>query len=95
MFCWEDGQSVAPRVFFNHYKRLLKKAGIKDLRVHDMPHTFATLALEAGVSAKTVQEILGHEDIQTTLGIYAHVTRPMQEDAVKIMTGIISKAINN
>lgn len=92
MFCWEDGRSIHPRVFLRHFKMLLLKAGItKNLRFHDMRHTFATLAIESGVPIKTVQGMLGRQNIQTTLGIYAHVTAKMRTEAAKIMTGHISK----
>jgi integrase len=96
IFCWEDGRSVTPRVFLRHFKTLLKESGItKDLRFHDMRHTFATLAIESGIPIKTVQEMLGHENIETTLGTYAHVTKLMQDEAAEIMTGRISKHIKN
>ena len=93
--CWEDGRSIHPRVFLRHFKMLLKRAGItKNLRFHDMRHTFATLAIESGVPIKTVQEMLGHENIQTTLGTYAHVSAKMRTKAAEIMTGHISKHLS-
>lgn len=45
---------------------------------HSLRHTFATRLIEAGVNPKAAQEMLGHVDISTTLGIYAHVTKELQ-----------------
>ena len=42
--------------------------------MHGLRHTWATLALRAGVHPKVVQERLGHSSITVTLGIYSHVT---------------------
>jgi hypothetical protein len=57
------------------------RAGVPAIRLHDLRHTFATLALGAGAHAKQVQEMLGHADISITLDIYTHVTEDMHRDA--------------
>ena len=54
-------------------RRALRKAGLPtDLRFHDMRHMAASLMVEAGVSVKRAQEILGHASKRTTLAIYNH-----------------------
>ncbi|GHO72628.1 site-specific integrase [Ktedonobacter sp. SOSP1-85] len=53
----------------------------EDLRPHELRHNVATALLEAGVSMKTVQELLGHSKITTTMDIYGHVTPQMRENA--------------
>lgn len=65
------------------YKAALKRAGLPDVRFHDLRHTAATVAMESGVHAKVVQEMLGHANIAITLDIYSHVTPDMQEEAVE------------
>jgi site-specific recombinase XerD len=63
-----------PRNFNRKYYQLRGKAGIdKDINLHALRHTFATLMLEAGVSLKIVQELLGHKRLPTTADIYTHV----------------------
>ena len=49
------------------FARLLKESGIQSLHFHDLRHTAATYMLKNGADIKTVQEILGHTDVKTTM----------------------------
>lgn len=60
----------------------LRHAHPLSIRVHDLRHTFATLAFSQRVSAREVQEILGHANVQTTLNTYTHVTPQMTRQAI-------------
>src|SRR4029453_7624186 len=55
------------------FNPLLLKAGLPNIRFHDLRHTCATLLLGKGVHAKFVQELLGHATISITLDTYSHV----------------------
>lgn len=55
---------------------------LPDIRLHDMRHTFATRLFENGVAPKTVQSLLGHADITTTMNIYTHVMKDKKDEAV-------------
>jgi Site-specific recombinase XerD len=55
---------------------------LPDIRIHDMRHTFATRLFENGVAPKTVQALLGHADITTTMNIYTHVMKDTKDDAI-------------
>ena len=46
---------------------------------HNLRHTFTTRMVEAGVNVKVIQDALGHKDIQTTLNIYADVTKELRK----------------
>lgn len=70
------------------FKRALAKAGLPDMRFHDLRHTAATLLLSRGVHPKVVSEMLGHADIAITLRVYAHVTPTMQQAAADVMDGM-------
>ena len=67
---------------------ICREAGIERFSAHAFRDTFATRAVESGMQAKTLQEILGHADIGITMNLYAHVmeeTKRLQMDAVKVM----------
>ena len=70
---------------------ILKKAGLPDIRFHDLRHTFATHALTSGVDAKTLAGILGHTNASFTLDTYTHVTTDMQKNAAGIIGGFMEE----
>jgi integrase len=53
------------------FKRALKRAGVRDVRFHDLRHTFGTRCAAAGVPLRTLQAWMGHADIKTTM-VYTH-----------------------
>ncbi|WP_315074813.1 site-specific integrase [uncultured Clostridium sp.] len=59
-----------------------KNKSLPDLRIHDLRHTFATRLFENGVAPKTVQSLLGHADITTTMNIYTHVMKDTKDNAI-------------
>ncbi|WP_278244721.1 tyrosine-type recombinase/integrase [Clostridium sp. Ade.TY] len=61
---------------------MLKKCNLKEIRFHNLRHTFATILFENGVASKTVQTLLGDSDITTTLNIYNHVMKDTKNKAV-------------
>jgi integrase len=67
------------------FKPLLKRAGLPDIRFHDLRHTCATLLLSKGVHAKFVQELSGHATIIITLDTYSHVLPGMGDAAAGAM----------
>lgn len=58
-----------------------EKYRIRDFTAHCTRHTFATKAVESGMSIKAYQQILGHTDFQTSMDIYCHITDQMLKDA--------------
>jgi integrase len=64
---------------------LLTKAGLSQIRFHDLRHTCATILLSRGVHAKFVQELLGHATIAITLDTYSHVLPGMGAGAANAM----------
>ncbi len=83
VFCTSMGTPLNPdRDVRIPFKKLLQKAGLPNVRFHDLRHSAATLLLSMGVHPKIVQEILGHSNISITLNIYSHVLPTMQQDAI-------------
>ena len=96
MFCLPDGRGFHPDRFSQEfeqkqatYNRLHPKATLPHLRHHDLRHTWATLALEAGVHPKVVSERVGHSSIAITLDPYTHVSRPMASQAAEDVASMI------
>lgn len=80
-----DGTNLARR----SYARILKRAGLKRIRFHDLRHTAATLLLGRGINPKIVSEQLGHAQIAITLDLYSHVTPTMQREAVNALDAVL------
>ena len=72
---------------------ILEHAQCKQIRFHDLRHTFATLALQNGVDVKTVSGMLGHFSAGFTLDTYAHVTTASQRQAAKTMGNLLSSSL--
>ena len=69
----ERRHHISPESLQAAVKRAIKLAGItKNASCHTFRHTFATLLLDNGYDIRTVQELLGHKDVRTTM-IYTHV----------------------
>ena len=71
---------------------ILERAGCKQIRFHDLRHTFTTISLEHGMDSKTLSAIIGHISSRTTLNIYTHITDEMQENAAVSIDQGITKA---
>ena len=62
-----------------------------DINLHGLRHTYATRLLEKGESLKTVQELLGHEDITTTGNTYAHVMPEIKKQAASNLNSMLTR----
>ncbi len=91
VFCTSIGTHLNPNHVVEELKKLLHKAGLPDIRFHDLRHSAATLLLTAKIHPKVVQEILGHTQISTTMDIYSHVLPGLQEDAMGKLHDVLSK----
>ena len=89
------GGPISPDSVLKMLHRVLKRAGLPEIRFHDMRHTFATMALQNGVDIKTVSGMLGHYSAGFTLDTYAHVTTAAQRQAANTMNSILSDAAGN
>jgi integrase len=73
------------------WTRLNQRAGVPQVRFHDLRHTAATLLLGRGVHPKIVSEMLGHSTVAITLDLYSHVTPTMQREAASAMDDLLSQ----
>jgi integrase len=84
VFAQPDGSPVDPRQDWAEWKELLREAGVREVRVHDVRHTAGTLLVAQGVHIRAVQEILGHSDVRTTES-YTHVASEIAREAAARM----------
>jgi integrase len=91
IFASEGGEPLDRRYITTHrFKPLLKRAGLPQIRFHDLRHTCATLLLSQNVNPKVVSEMLGHATIAITPDTYSHVLPNMQESAAAAMEEVLS-----
>lgn len=83
VFCDPDGTHLDPgHDVYVQFKKLLEKAGLPDVRFHDLRHSMATLLFSKNTHPKIVQEILGHSSIDITMDIYSHILPNIQGSAM-------------
>ncbi|MHB1324976.1 MAG: site-specific integrase [Thermoleophilia bacterium] len=83
------GTPLEPDNIGRWFKPLLKKAGLPDIRFHDLRHTAASLLLVQGVQPRVVMETLGHSQISLTMNRYSHVMPVLQREAAEKMDAIL------
>ena len=83
VFAHPDGSPLDPSTVSHAFNKVMRKAGLPHIRLHDLRHTHASLLLQAGVHPKIVQERLGHSSIRVTLDTYSHVIGGLQEVAAQ------------
>lgn len=88
VFCKVDGHPFQPERVSREFDRRVLRWKLPKITLHGLRHTWATLALQAGVHPRVVQERLGHSTIGITLDTYSHVTAGMQEDAAATVAAL-------
>jgi integrase len=83
VFADPEGNPFDPSTLSHAFKHLVEKAGLKDIRLHDLRHSYASLLLKSGKHPMIVSAQLGHASIRTTLDTYSHLLPGLQEEAVK------------
>jgi integrase len=86
------GTPISPRNLVRDFKKLLMRAGLPDIRFHDLRHTSASLLADQGVPVRVAMEILGHSDIRTTQNIYTHVLDDAKREALETMDRLLGAA---
>jgi integrase len=93
IFASETGGPLQLRnIIGRHFKPLLRRAKLPNIRLYDLRHTHATLLYAAGEQLKVVQERLGHASITLTLDTYVHVAPGMQERAAERLDALLDTA---
>jgi integrase len=89
VFTLETGEALDPEDVSRYWRQAVKKAMLPQIRLHDLRHTHATLALQAGVHPKVVSERLGHATVSITLDTYSHAIPALQAEAAALIAGLV------
>lgn len=89
VFARVDGTPLHPERFSRQFSKRSRQLNLPRIRLHDLRHGWATMALSAGVHPKVVQERLGHANISITLDTYSHVTSGLHDDAAERVAGMV------
>jgi len=89
VFCIRYGGFLFPKGVLDQFHTLLTKAGLPEMRFHDLRHTMATILLESDVHPKKVQERLGHSKMAITMDTYSHVLPSMHQDVARKLDDLL------
>jgi integrase len=84
-----DGTAIHPDTITRRFNRLVDKAGVRRIRLHDVRHTYATMSLDAGIDAKIVSDRIGHANMAYTLQIYTHRSTGRDRNAAETVASLI------
>ncbi|MFE7752919.1 tyrosine-type recombinase/integrase [Streptomyces sp. NPDC057428] len=90
VFTTAQGRPIDPTNLTRTFITLLRKAGLRRIRFHDLRHSTATLLLEQGVELVVIKELLGHAHIGVTATVYAHVRLRLQRDAIDTLSAALN-----
>jgi integrase len=88
VFVDEAGVPLLPQRLTKMFASAIARADVPKIRLHDVRHTMATSALEAGVHPKVVQEQLGHATIAVTMDTYSHVPQAVRRESAGRIAGL-------
>lgn len=91
LFTRPDGRPLHPESVSRAFERVAAAAGLPRIRLHDLRHSAATLALEAGVSMKIVSDLLGHSSTRLTSDVYSHVRSAVALEAAEATDRLVPR----
>lgn len=94
VFVNDLGQLYKPDYVTRHFRWLLQKHGLKQIRFHDLRHTCATMLCHQKVSLQEIQLWLGHSTYQTTADIYTHLDYKDKIGTASAAEKILINAVN-
>lgn len=89
VFVQADGRPYHPDRLRELFQAVARKANVPVIRLHDARHSCATLALDAGLHPKVVQQLLGHSSWGVTMDLYSHRVDRLQRDASEQLEALV------
>jgi integrase len=94
LMCFEDGRPLHPDTVTRRFNRLVDAAGVRRIRLHDVRHTFSTIAMDAGIEPKIVSDRVGHANMNVTFQIYTHRSTGRDRAAAEAISALIQDALS-
>ena len=91
ILCWEDGKPYRPNYISELFTKFLKDNGLKKIRLHDLRHSFASIANDLGVPMFNISKALGHGSTAVTSGIYTHMFDDSHKETIDRVTEAIQQ----
>lgn len=92
MFTYADGRPIRPEYLTHRFNTLVKEFDLPPIRLHDLRHGAATLALASHTDLKVIQQMLGHSSIVTTADTYTSVLPETAHRAAQATADMVIKA---
>ena len=94
LMCWETGKPLHPDTITSRFNLLVDRACARRIRLHDVRHTYATLALDSGIDPKILSDRVGHANLNVTFGLYVHRSAGLDRDAAELIGKAITDALD-
>ncbi len=89
-FTQENGEPLHPATVTKTFRQITEEAGLPPIRLHDLRHGAATIALATGTDIKVVQELLGHSSSTLTRDTYTSVLPELQRSAAEAIAALLT-----
>ena len=89
VFVRANGEALQPYAVSKAFRQHVRAACLPTIRLHDLRHTYATLALATGINPRIVSGGLGHSTVAFTVDIYSHVLPQQDQEAAERIAGLL------
>ena len=84
------GTPIDGRKALARFQKILKRAGLPKMRIHDLRHSAASILLASGLSGQAVSELLGHSAVAFTLQVYGHLMDEAKQQTADLMEAALN-----
>jgi len=92
IMCWENGKPYRPNYLSDLFKKIIDDNKLPAIRLHDLRHSFASVANELGISLYDISKALGHSQVGTTSEIYTHLFDKSHKKAINKISDAFKKS---
>ena len=89
LFCWENGKPPHPDTITRRFKRLAVAAGLPEIDLHDVRHSYATAGRDAKIDWKALSKRIGHADVAFTMTQYVQTDLETDRQVANTLAAMI------